>query len=624
MESSGDVFTWEIADTVFDGIRYAATGESPGFFMLGRCVRLFIFAVLLLNNVALSGFGGNLRIQFEPGWGEDRLVLDKRLDSTIPGFSLSRVDWLASELALKRADGSWLEATNWTAFFSVGKGRLHADADGLPNQEFSAIRFRVGLREKLDRSDPQRWEPGDPLHPDVNGLHWGWSGGYVFMAIEGHWDDQPGKVRGFSYHLANATRPMMVEVPVVFSGAHGNTIRIAFNLASILNSGSVLKESESTHSREGDAFAMAIKGRVAGAFRLVEVQPDIFQVELKDAKEKISPAKNSRTAGSPFRLQVSDRLPKIKLPQDNPLTEEGVALGRELFQDARLSRRNAQSCASCHEAQKSFTDGRSYSLGVNGTAGRRNAMPLVNLAWADEFFWDGRAKTLREQVLMPIQDAHEMNESLEAVRAKLGADQAYSRKFAAAFGSEEITSERIALALEQFLLTLVSQDSKFDRAARKLTELTPLEQRGLKLFVTEHDPARGLRGADCFHCHGGNLFSNQQFMNNGVRDFSSDAGRMEVTGRESDRGKFKVPTLRNVALSAPYMHDGRFQTLEEVVEHYNSGVQRTRTLDPNLAKHPESGLGLTGDDKKALVAFLKTLTDENFTQEKPKQFSQAK
>ena len=251
-------------------------------------------------------------------------------------------------------------------------------------------------------------------------------------------------------------------------------------------------------------------------------------------------------------------------------------------------------------------------------------MPLVNLAWADEFFWDGRAKSLREQVLMPIQDTHEMNETLEAVRAKLGADPAYLRKFTSTFGSNEITSERIALALEQFLLTLVSQDSKFDRAARRLTELTPIEQRGLQLFVTEHDPARGLRGADCFHCHGGNLFSNHQFMNNGLREFSSDGGRIEVTGKASDRSKFKVPTLRNVALTAPYMHDGRFQTLEEVVEHYNSGVQRTRTLDPNLAKHPESGLGLTDDDKKALVAFLKTLTDEEFTQTKPKQFSQAK
>jgi cytochrome c peroxidase len=176
-------------------------------------------------------------------------------------------------------------------------------------------------------------------------------------------------------------------------------------------------------------------------------------------------------------------------------------------------------------------------------------MPLVNLAWMKEFFWDGRAKSLREQVLMPIQDAHEMNEKLENVVAKLAADREYAAQFKIAFGSAAVTSERLARALEQFLLTLVSQESKFDRAARNLARLTAQEQRGLQLFVTEHDPARGLRGADCFHCHGGNLFSNHQFMNNGLAPRSDDLGRMEVTGAETDRAKFKVPTLRNVALT---------------------------------------------------------------------------
>jgi cytochrome c peroxidase len=239
-------------------------------------------------------------------------------------------------------------------------------------------------------------------------------------------------------------------------------------------------------------------------------------------------------------------------------------------------------------------------------------MPLVNLAWMKEFFWDGRTKSLREQVLAPIQDAHEMNEQLERVVAKLQGDSEYPAQFRGAFGSPGVTPERIALALEQFLLTLVSQESKFDRAARKLVRLSPQEQRGLELFITENDPARGLRGADCFHCHGGNLFSNHQFMNNGLEERPDDLGRMEVTGREVDRGKFKVPTLRNVALTAPYMHDGRFATLEEVVDHYNGKLHRSQTLDPNLAKHPESGLGLSTEDKAALVAFLKTLTDEQF------------
>jgi cytochrome c peroxidase len=239
-------------------------------------------------------------------------------------------------------------------------------------------------------------------------------------------------------------------------------------------------------------------------------------------------------------------------------------------------------------------------------------MPLANLAWASAFFWDGRAKSLREQVLLPIQDAHEMNETLDRVVVKLRDDREYPAQFKAAFGAAEISPDRMALALEQFLLTLVTQESKFDRAARKLDQLTPQEQRGLQLFVTEYDPARGLRGADCFHCHGGNLFSNGQFMNNGLEERDGDLGRMEATRLETDRGKFKVPTLRNVALTAPYMHDGRFGTLEEVVEHYNGRLHRSRTLDPNLAKHPEAGLGLSADDKAALVAFLKTLTDEHF------------
>jgi cytochrome c peroxidase len=174
-------------------------------------------------------------------------------------------------------------------------------------------------------------------------------------------------------------------------------------------------------------------------------------------------------------------------------------------------------------------------------------------------------------------------------------------------------SRRIAKALEQFLLTLVSQDSRFDRAARKVAELTESEKRGLRLFVTEFDPKRGLRGADCFHCHGGTLFTSQQFANNGLELSIDDLGRMAVTKNAADRGKFKTPSLRNIARTAPYMHDGRFATLEEVVEHYSSGVRRTDTLDPNLAKHPEGGIQLTTEEKADLVDFLKTLTDESFT-----------
>jgi cytochrome c peroxidase len=213
---------------------------------------------------------------------------------------------------------------------------------------------------------------------------------------------------------------------------------------------------------------------------------------------------------------------------------------------------------------------------------------------------------------MPIEDPLEMHEKLPQAVAKLSADKTYPAEFAKAFGSEGVTAERLSLALEQFMLTLISQDSRFDRAARGREELTESEKRGLQLFITEHDPARGLRGADCFHCHGGTLFTDHDFKNTGLALTDDDLGRMLVTGRDADRGKFKTPSLRNVAVTAPYMHDGRFATLQEVVEHYDRGVQRTATLDPNLAKHPMSGLGLTADDKRDLVAFLTTLTDESF------------
>jgi cytochrome c peroxidase len=188
----------------------------------------------------------------------------------------------------------------------------------------------------------------------------------------------------------------------------------------------------------------------------------------------------------------------------------------------------------------------------------------------------------------------------------------YPALFAAAFGSPEITSEKIGLALEQFVLTLTSFDSKFDRAMKGEVQLSEEEKQGFELFITENDPRRGQFGADCFHCHGGPLFQSQTFANNGLDATFSDQGRAKVSGKDADFGKFATPSLRNVALTAPYMHDGRCKTLEEVVEHYSTGVKRSSTLDPNLAKHPDGGLQLSSQDKRALVAFLKTLTDERF------------
>jgi cytochrome c peroxidase len=201
---------------------------------------------------------------------------------------------------------------------------------------------------------------------------------------------------------------------------------------------------------------------------------------------------------------------------------------------------------------------------------------------------------------------------LSNVVVKISADTNYARLFENAFGSPKITSDKIARAIEQFLLVQVSFTAKFDRVLRGDEKFTPAEQRGFELFFTEYDPYHGQLGADCFHCHGGPLFQSQTFANNGLDSTFSDLGLFQTTHRAGDGGKFAVPSLRNVEMTAPYMHDGRFRTLDEVVDHYCTGMKRSATLDPNLAKHPDGGVPLSADDKKALVAFLKTLTDEKF------------
>jgi cytochrome c peroxidase len=211
---------------------------------------------------------------------------------------------------------------------------------------------------------------------------------------------------------------------------------------------------------------------------------------------------------------------------------------------------------------------------------------------------------------MPLENPVEMHETPTNVVRKL-TEAGYGATFGAAFGPGGVTVDRLARALEQFLLVQVSGDSKFDRVAKGADGFTALEQRGFELFFTEHDPRRGQYGADCFHCHGGPLFTDSAFHNNGLdaEGKGSDEGRAGVTGNGADRGRFRTPSLRNVAKTAPYMHDGRFATLEEAVAHYCSGVKRAPNLDPNLAKHPDGGLGLDLADQQALVAFLRTLSD---------------
>lgn len=306
-------------------------------------------------------------------------------------------------------------------------------------------------------------------------------------------------------------------------------------------------------------------------------------------------------------------LPAPDLPLDNQLTEQTVLLGRMLFYEKNLSSDGSQACADCHRQSQGFSDTTRFSIGVAGLAGKRQAMSVFNLAWhSNEFFWDGRAHLLRDQALIPIQDPLEMDETLENVIAKLSEDKMYRDQFTRAFGSDEITPNKMSLALEQFMLTIISNNSKYDQYLANEATLTESEERGRLLFFTEYNPFfPDESGADCAHCHGGKNFENDNYMNNGLdvdADFI-DYGREIATGNPNDRAKFKVSTLRNIELTPPYMHDGRFTTLEEVIDHYNSGIKTSSTADPTVINTQGTGLFLTDQDKTDLINFLKTLTD---------------
>ena len=306
--------------------------------------------------------------------------------------------------------------------------------------------------------------------------------------------------------------------------------------------------------------------------------------------------------------------PDPSIPEDNPLTVAGVRLGRMLFYEKDLSKDGSLSCAGCHKQEDAFDDTRRFSEGVNGEEGKRQAMAIFNMAWNDnEFFWDGRAHLLRDQALMPIQDELEMDESLDNVVAKLSATKRYRDQFVRAFGTDEVNEEKIGLALEQFMHSIVSNDSKYDQHLAGTSTLTDSEERGRSLFFAEYNPFFPEEsGADCAHCHSGLNFENDAYMNNGLDNESdfSDLGRYEVSNNDFDKAKFKVTSLRNIALTPPYMHDGRFETLEEVIEHYNSGVKSSPTVNPAIENTKHTGLMLTEQDKADLLAFLKTLTDE--------------
>ncbi len=567
--------------------------------------------ILVLCFACLPVQAARLGIRLEHVAGQAPLMLGSLRSKTAAGetFSVSRASYLLSGFGLQRADGSWLEMADVVAWMDAGKGRSSVTLPEVPAGTYSALRFYLGVDAATNAAPTAKYPPDHALNTNLNGLYWAMAGGYIFLAVEGSWRVGNELPSGYSFHLArdgNRT-PVLLKGPIDLTGDALATV--AFDVPGVITGAkevSFAKDGTSTHSKDGDPLAAALVANLPGAFRLVSVVSRVPELSRPSA---IKPLFMPKTF-SPFRFTMSPAFPMPALPRDNPLIEERVALGERLFNDTALSRDGSISCASCHERATAFSDARRFSLGVDGRVGVRQAMPLVNLAWKSSFFWDGLAPSLRAQALVPIQDPLEMDETLERVVAKL--EKTMRADFARAFDSDAVTPERIGLAIECYLLTLTSHDSKFDRAMRGQATLSADEKHGFELFMMERELRMGTMGADCFHCHGGPLFTDHQFRNNGLAIDEKDLGRAKVTGKGIDRGTFATPSLRNVAVTAPYMHDGRFATLEEVLDHYSDGVQPTPTLDPNLAKHPGGGLKLTAEEKKAILALLRALTDRAY------------
>lgn len=316
-----------------------------------------------------------------------------------------------------------------------------------------------------------------------------------------------------------------------------------------------------------------------------------------------------------YNLVLPDTYPVPYIPEDNPMTVEGVELGRHLFFDTRLSGNNTQSCSSCHLAEFAFTDRQAVSKGIDGIFGTKSAMSLIDVGFfTSGLFWDGRSSSLEDQALLPVEDPIEMHHTWPEVVASLSNDEAYKEMFRKAFNIKkpnDITKFHAAKALAQYERALVSSgNSKYDRFLRNETILTDEEFVGLDIFFDDPDPT--IADGECGHCHNAPTFSSDDFFNNGLQEAATlqdfeDLGRGNVTGLSIDYGKFKAPSLRNIELTAPYMHDGRFATLEEVIDHYRSGGHYSPTVDPLMSQLRDSNM--SDENKSALIAFLKTLTD---------------
>lgn len=317
---------------------------------------------------------------------------------------------------------------------------------------------------------------------------------------------------------------------------------------------------------------------------------------------------------TPYVFPDLPTFPEMPVSAQNPVTKEGVQLGRDLFYDPVLSRDSTMSCSSCHQQKYAFSDApKAFSLGANGVVLKRNTMPLFNLAWYPSFFWDGRATSLEQQVLFPVKAHEEMDLDWSTAAKRIARNTFYRRQFRNLYGALPVDSTQITYAIAQFLRTLISYQSKYDRVYMRQATFTEEEYNGFELM---NDMTRG----DCLHCHttdGDALGTTAKFSNNGLDNVLNakdylDAGLGKTTKKLTDNGKFKIPSLRNIALTAPYMHDGRFKTLEEVLDFYSEGVHFCANIDSKMEFARMGGAKLTIKEKKNIITFLHTFTDSVF------------
>ena len=375
--------------------------------LMASCAAL----VLLLS---LSASAADLALEFRHLWNLKPLVLDEWVERDGgEKLAITRLAYLISLPAVEELNGEKLERKDWFGFINAQEKQNRAVLNGMPPRKFSALEFSVGLDAATNRADPNKYAPTHPLSPVRNGLHWSWQGSYIFFAIEGRWRSADGKETGFAYHLGNDPMLMAVRLSAALDVTNAATMVVDFHLDRVLGDAKAvpIDEQGSTHGRAGDDLAVALKRRIEKAF-------SVREVVAQKAEAPAAPNRAPVLVGTPYRFTMPGTFPMPNLPLDFPLTNERVELGRRLFHEKALSLNGSTNCASCH-SDAAFSDSRRFSVGLDGAKTPRHGMPLVNLAWKTKFFWDGRAPSLREQALVPIQDVTEMHETLPSVAAKL-------------------------------------------------------------------------------------------------------------------------------------------------------------------------------------------------------------